>query len=158
MRKDFSFWGIVLGVLALDQGTKYLVSKNMVEGDSIPLIPNIFHLTYVLNPGAAFGMLAHRTPLFIIFSLVALGLVVFFYKKIVSQPFWIKLSLAFQLSGALGNLLDRVRTGYVVDFFDFKVWPVFNIADMAIVSGVIIFFWQIVFNPEANKGKNNESI
>jgi len=148
MKKGFNFLGIVLAILALDQGTKSIVRQKMTEGESIPLIQNIFHLTYVLNPGAAFGILAHHTWLFVLFSILAIGLVIFFYPKILQQPFWLRLALALQLSGALGNLLDRLRTGYVVDFFDLRVWPVFNIADMAIVTGVIIFFWQVAFTPE----------
>lgn len=158
MKKRFNFLGVVLGILALDRATKFLVQGGMLEGESIPLIPNIFHLTYVLNPGAAFGMLAHRTEIFILFSFLAIGLLVAFYKKILQQPFWIKLALALQLGGALGNLWDRLRTGYVIDFFDFRIWPVFNIADMAIVIGVVIFFWQVAFVTEKNQGEQHENI
>lgn len=148
MTKKLNFWGVVLSIFILDQVTKFIVQQKMLVGESIPVIKNIFHLTYVLNPGAAFGMLAYRTEIFIIVSLVAIGLIAFFYQKILAQPFGIKLALALQLSGALGNLSDRLRTGYVVDFFDFIIWPVFNIADIAIVCGVAIFLWQVAFTPE----------
>lgn len=148
MQRRLNFLGVVVGIYLLDQISKFIVQKEMIIGQSIPLIENIFHLTYILNPGAAFGMLAHRTEIFVIVSLAAIGLVIAFYRKILSQPFWIQLALALQLSGALGNLTDRLRTGYVVDFLDLRVWPIFNIADMAIVCGVAIFLWEIVFTPE----------
>jgi len=158
MRKTISFWAIVCTVFSLDQLTKYIISKNMTEGTSISLIPNIFHLTYILNPGAAFGIFAYKTSLFILLSLLALGLIVIFQPKIMQQSLLVRIAIALQLSGALGNLLDRLRTGYVVDFFDFRIWPIFNIADIAIVTGVAIFFWQIVFKLEKNEGKANGKI
>jgi len=148
MRKKLSFLGVVLGIYLLDQITKFIIQKQMVIGESLPIIKNIFHLTYILNPGAAFGMLAYRTEIFVIVSLIAIALVVIFYQKIVLQPFLIQLALALQLGGALGNLTDRLRTSYVVDFLDIRIWPIFNIADMAIVCGVAIFLWQIISTPE----------
>jgi len=116
----------------------------MTEGMSIPIIDQVFHLTLVLNPGAAFGMLEHNREFFIVMAIVVLLAVVFMRKKIMEEPFTIQLGIALFAGGALGNLIDRIQTGLVVDFFDFRIWPVFNMADIAICVGVGVMIWSIV--------------
>lgn len=116
----------------------------MTEGMSIPIIDQVFHLTLVLNPGAAFGMLEYNREFFIIMAIVVLLAVVFMRKKIIEEPFAIQLGIALFAGGALGNLIDRIQTGLVVDFFDFRIWPVFNMADIAICVGVGVMIWSIV--------------
>lgn len=123
-------------VVIFDQWSKYYVESHMHLGMSIPLIENVFHLTYVLNPGAAFGMLEHRTSFFIVVALLLVVAVVYFYPRIPSGHLLLRTGIGLQVGGAIGNVIDRVKTGYVIDFFDFRIWPVFNIADMAIVGGV----------------------
>lgn len=131
-------------VLALDILTKWLVQTRMALGESIPLIPGVFHLTYVLNPGAAFGILQDRRLFFIAVALLTVGAIVFFATRM--QPRdrrgFLPLALGLLLGGAMGNLIDRIRFGQVIDFFDFRVWPVFNVADSAITVGVglLIFY------------------
>lgn len=139
---------IALTTLILDQLTKYLVVQNMEVSQSIPIIPQIFHLTFVKNVGAAFGILANRIPFFIIVGVAAIILIILFYFKLKAENRLLRIALALVLGGALGNLLDRVRLGYVVDFFDFRIWPVFNVADCAIVIGMVLVIWEILRNPE----------
>ncbi len=143
---------VALGVLILDQGTKYAVLSGMIEGDSYPIIENVFHLTFVRNPGAAFGMMPNKTYFFISVSLVVLAGIIYYYRTIPKEQKWLRIAMGLVAGGAVGNLIDRVRFGHVVDFFDFRVWPVFNIADSAIVVAVAIIFLYLI-----REGKNERS-
>lgn len=146
------FVGITVLLVVLDQVSKYLVRSLMVPGETIPLVPNIFHLTYVQNPGAAFGILAHRTNFFIIITVAVIVFILVFFRRISPEQKLLKTALSLQLGGALGNLIDRVILGHVTDFFDFRIWPVFNIADMAVVLGVGLLCWEILkSSPEKEK-------
>lgn len=131
-------------VILLDQLTKLIVVSTMQEGQSIPLIYDIFHLTYILNPGAAFGMLAHSRTFFIIVALVVLALVWWFRKEILDEPLEVRYGAALFIGGAAGNLIDRINIGAVIDFFDFRIWPIFNVADIAICVGVGLIIWNLV--------------
>jgi signal peptidase II len=138
---------IVFSVLLLDQSTKALASKNILLGQTIPVINNIFHLTLVHNKGAAFGIFKSQTALFIITSLTAIIIISYKLKARAAGRLDIfVVSLGLILAGALGNLIDRLFFGYVVDFLDFRIWPVFNIADSAITVGAILLGWSILFN------------
>ncbi len=145
------FYILVAITLILDQGTKYLTQTYMYEGQSIPIIDGIFHLTYVLNPGAAFGILANKTTFFILVTLIVLIVIIYIYRRVPAEKWLLRFGLAMQVGGAMGNLLDRIRLGMVVDFFDFRVFPVFNIADSAIVVGVTILFIEILFFDKEGK-------
>jgi len=127
---------IVVILVIIDQLTKFLVTKNLVLSKSIPIISNILHLTYIKNTGAAFGIFQNMNSILIWVTFIVIGSILFYFDKIADS----KLSsvfTAFILSGAIGNLIDRIRLGYVVDFIDFGFWPAFNIADSAITIGVI---------------------
>ena len=131
-------WVQVAGFLVLDQLTKWLVRGHFSLGEGFPLINGIIHITYVQNTGAAFGILKGGQPLFIFFS--SLVIVWMTWEILHSESFpW---PSALILTGALGNLIDRLRFGYVVDFLDLRVWPVFNVADSALTIGVIALLWQ----------------
>lgn len=136
----------VIAVVAVDQFSKFLVASMMDVGQSIPLIKDFLAITYVRNPGAAFGMFPYRTAFFVIITLVVVTMIIYYYRVLPAGYTLLRLGLALQLGGALGNLIDRVRSVYVVDFIDFKIFPpVFNLADTAIVLGVAIFifaFWR----------------
>lgn len=136
---------IGLLVLFFDQLTKYWVQNSMLPRDSIPLIPGVFHLTYVQNTGAAFGFLRGKTLFFIVVAVLVLGFIIFLAPRLSREKPLLGLVFGLLLGGALGNLIDRIRFGYVIDFLDFRVWPVFNIADMAIVVGVCFLIWEIWF-------------
>lgn len=137
---------IVAAAVAADQLSKYLVATRMEVGQSLPLIKNFLAITYVRNPGAAFGVLAYQTIFLVIVSLVVIGLIIYFYRVVPVGFTFLRVGMALQLGGALGNLIDRVRHHSVVDFIDLKFFPpVFNLADMFIVTGVVIFlvaFWR----------------
>ena len=128
---------IGLLVLFFDQLTKFWVQNSMLPRDSIPLIPGVFHLTYVQNTGAAFGFLRGKTLFFIVVAVLVLGFIIFLAPRLSREKPLLGLVFGLLLGGALGNLIDRIRFGYVIDFLDFRVWPVFNIADMAIVVGFV---------------------
>ncbi|HHW54179.1 MAG: signal peptidase II [bacterium] len=136
---------IGLLVLFFDQLTKFWVQNSMLPRDSIPLIPGVFHLTYVQNTGAAFGFLRGKTLFFIVVAVLVLGFIIFLAPRLSREKPLLGLVFGLLLGGALGNLIDRIRFGYVIDFLDFRVWPVFNIADMAIVVGVCFLIWEIWF-------------
>ncbi|BCV20912.1 signal peptidase II [Moorella sp. Hama-1] len=143
---------LVALVLAVDQVSKYLIRTNFQPNESLPVIGSIFHLTYVHNPGAAFGLLAHKTQVFIGVTVLVAIIILAAYRYLPPGRPLLRLALALMLGGALGNLLDRLRFGYVVDFLDLRIWPVFNLADMAIVAGVIILCWQLLV-PAGEQGR-----
>ncbi|MDQ0285828.1 signal peptidase II [Desulfofundulus luciae] len=139
------FWLTALVTLVLDQASKELVQRLMWEGQSVPIIPHIFHLTYIRNPGAAFGLFAYRTGIFIAVTLLVVAGALVVALRLSPGRHMLRLSLGLVMGGALGNLIDRVRFGLVVDFLDLRVWPVFNLADTAIVIGVFLLifaFWR----------------
>lgn len=135
--------GIGILVFVIDQLVKHLVVSTMHLGQSFPVIKGIFHITYVLNPGAAFGMLEHQRWFFIVVALAAVLLGVVFYKKLQQESILMRSGAGLLLGGAVGNLADRIQSGLVVDFLDFRVWPVFNIADIAICAGAGILIYDI---------------
>lgn len=137
-------------ILAIDQLVKLAVKLSMLPGESIPVIDGFFHFTYVLNPGAAFGMLENQQIFFIAAGLMIIAVFIYCYPQIRSQCAYFHYGCVALLAGAVGNLIDRVRTGLVVDYLDFRVWPVFNIADIAIVVGVISMMYAIIYKMKDN--------
>jgi len=138
-------WLWAAGVLALDQASKWLVRQSFEPGASLPVLSPLFHLTYVQNTGAAFGMLRGHAPLFVALSLAVAGWIVWELRRPRGHTRLTVACLSLIFGGALGNVIDRVRLGYVVDFLDFRVWPVFNVADSAITIGVTLLLWQSFF-------------
>jgi signal peptidase II len=144
---------LVALVLGIDQLSKYIIRANFQPNESLPVINSVFHLTYVNNPGAAFGLLAYKTPVFVTVTLLVAVVILVAYRFLPPDRILLRLALALMLGGALGNLIDRLRFGYVVDFLDFRIWPVFNLADMAIVGGVILLCWELL-GPAGEQGKS----
>ena len=134
---------IVIAILFLDQVSKFLVTKNLFLGQSIVVIKGIFHLSLVHNRGAAFGLLKNQVPLFVVTSIIAVFLIFLELKKR-KRVLIYEVSLALVLAGALGNLIDRAIFGYVIDFLDFRIWPVFNIADSSISIGAVLLGLSIL--------------
>lgn len=136
---------IVLFLVFLDQLTKFLITKNLILSQSIPVIKGVFHLTLVHNRGAAFGILKNQTPVFIFTSILAIILIYIGIRKDSQKRFtFYSVALSFILAGTFGNLIDRLFLGHVIDFLDFRIWPVFNVADSAITIGAILFGWSIL--------------
>jgi signal peptidase II len=138
---------MALLTLAADQTSKYLVLSNLSPGQSwnpVAFLTTWASITHVTNTGAAFGLFPDRSSLFVAIAVIVVAAIIFYYRHLPASQWWIKVSLGLQLGGALGNLLDRLRLGYVVDFIDFKIWPVFNLADSAIVIGVAILAYYLL--------------
>jgi signal peptidase II len=136
-------------VLVVDQGSKHLVQQHFGPCDSAPvsLLGDWLSLIYTCNHGAAFGILANETLLFVLIALVVVGVIVAYFRFLPANRPWLKVSLGLQLGGALGNLIDRVHQGFVVDFIWVKAWPVFNVADSCIVIGVLILAYYLLIMP-----------
>jgi signal peptidase II len=139
-------------IVILDQVSKLLTENNLSLGQSSPIIKNIFHLSLVHNTGAAFGIFKNQTLFFILTSVVAIMLILFNLKNshLSKQPRIYQIALSLILGGALGNLIDRLRFGYVVDFLDFRIWPVFNIADSCVTIGAILLAYSILREAKSN--------
>jgi signal peptidase II len=151
--KSKLIWGWLVFIISLDQISKIIVDRTMPLHDSIPIIDNFFSLTYIRNTGAAFGIFAgshaaFRLPFLIVFSVVAIGFVVMMMKRLPDKERGLVTALTFILGGAVGNLIDRVAYGEVIDFLDFYWsryhWPAFNVADSFITLGVIITVYHLV--------------
>jgi signal peptidase II len=128
-------FALALAVFLADQGLKKLVEGSMLLGESIPVIPNVLHLTHTKNDGGAFGILGGESAVLLIGSVVAVAFV--FWMLLQGPPtLTTTIGCGLILGGAAGNLLDRLTVGQVTDYVDLRVWPVFNIADAAIVLGV----------------------
>lgn len=145
--------GVVGTVFILDQITKRVVQETMRLHESIPVIDGLFSLTYIRNPGAAFGLFAEhgdglRMAFFGTISVVAIVFLMAFFLKMPKEAFLGRLSVSMVMGGALGNLVDRVRFGEVVDFLDFYIgpyhWPAFNVADSCISVGVALLIWYFI--------------
>lgn len=134
--KDYKYLLILpLIVILLDQLTKLLVTSFMQLNQSIPILQNIFHLTYITNTGTLFGSLKDNNMLFIWLSLIIIGALLYLYDKFDKTE---KILFALVLGAAIGNLIDRIVYGHVIDFLDFRIWPVFNVADSVISVCVIV--------------------
>lgn len=147
------YYVIALVAVVIDQLTKYLVVKNMELGQSIPLIPDVFHLTSHRNMGAAFGILQNQRLLFIVITIaVIIGIIVSLIRVGNRQP-TLSLALSLVLGGAIGNFIDRVSTGKVVDFLDFTLinFPIFNVADAAITIGVGLLILDLVLESKRSR-------
>ncbi|MDD4238388.1 MAG: signal peptidase II [Desulfotomaculaceae bacterium] len=135
---------MILATFLLDQASKAAVQLWLYQGESIAVAPHFFYLTYILNPGAAFGLMAYQTPLLVAVTVIMLAGVAVGYRHIRTGSPILRYGLSLIVGGALGNLADRLRYGQVVDFLDFRVWPVFNLADTAIVIGAGLLVLELV--------------
>jgi len=138
------FWITVLSVMFLDQITKWWIASNYQVGESHPLLGNWLYLTYVQNRGAAFGILPGQAWFFLAAAaLVILGLIIYNHRYTVEKP--VQIWTGLLVAGAAGNFIDRWRLQYVIDFLDLRWWPVFNLADAAVVVGGILLVIHILF-------------
>ncbi|MFQ6070523.1 MAG: signal peptidase II [Candidatus Aminicenantales bacterium] len=154
MRRTVFYYLLIVFLLLVDQVTKFAVTKYIRLYQDITIIPGFMNLTNIHNRGAIFGFFSqnHNPAVYIILtiaSLLALGFVVYFFFKTPFSDRMMKVSLSFILAGAMGNLLDRVLKGYVVDFIDVYVkswhWPTFNLADASISIGAVLLVSFLLF-------------
>lgn len=161
MSKYVFVGAVALTVVILDQFTKWLIVRDMTLHESIPVIDSLFHITYVRNRGGAFSILADqpdflRLPFFLTVSVVAFSALVYFLRTVGEHQKLLLFALAGILGGAIGNFIDRVSVGTVVDFLDFHwrgyYFPAFNVADSFITTGTVVVLVYSLFVSEENRG------
>lgn len=159
MKSRYLLFAAIAAVgIIIDQITKIVIDRSMQLYDSIPVVENFFHLTYVRNKGAAFSFLSNaswRLPFFISVSIIAAGVILIAFRKLRDDQELAHISLAMIFSGAVGNLIDRVRLGEVIDFLDAHWyrhhWPAFNVADSLICVGVFLLAIDMVLEEKRLK-------
>lgn len=141
---------IIIGLLtAFDQLTKFIITSRFSLYETKPVIPDIFSITYIRNTGVAWGLFKGKRILFLILTFIALLFAFRIYYNVYNKRKYIpiRICLILLISGALGNMLDRIRLGYVVDFFSFELidFPVFNVADIMVVVSFFLLFFLLIF-------------
>ena len=131
------FLGLAAIVLLLDQATKYIVKSSMAIGQSIKL--GIFDITYSTNTGVAFGLMKDSATLSVFLAFIVIGAIMYWYDEIDDKT---AIPVALILGGTIGNLVDRVLHSRVIDFIDFRIWPIFNIADACLTIGVLLLVYR----------------
>ena len=152
---------ISVGVIALDQLSKIIIVRSMTLYETIPVIKDIFHITYTRNKGVAFSMLsnipdAFRVPFFALTTGAVIALILWFFRGLIKKSGYVRVCFGLIIGGALGNFIDRVRIGEVIDFIEVGLnqnlkWPVFNVADSCINIGVVMLLIYLVRNKEEAK-------
>ncbi len=139
---------IAVILITIDQYSKYLAEVYLKSIGTIPLIKDVFHLTYARNTGAAFSILQNKQTFLIIITSIVVVLIIFYLiKNFKKGNVLLNMALVFIISGALGNLIDRIRLNYVTDFFDFTLinFAIFNFADIFVVFGTILFSYLLLY-------------
>jgi signal peptidase II len=153
--KDAWFLGLAGAVVLLDQLTKWVIRSNLDRGDSHEVLGSLLRIVHVTNSGAAFGTFQGAGPLLAITSVVGmLAILVYLFSPGFAHPI-VRTGLALMLGGAIGNLIDRVLEGRVVDFVKVPNWPAFNVADSGITVGVVVLIAAIVFSGERTSTASN---
>ena len=133
---------IFVGSILLDQGSKFLIESNMELFDKIPVIPGFFSITYTQNTGAAWSMLEGKMIFFYLITLVAMALLIWYFRTLKEEQFLSKVGIVLMVAGAAGNFIDRLAFQYVRDFLDFIIFgydfPIFNIADSCLCIGIAL--------------------
>ncbi len=144
------YFTLIFILIAIDQVIKWVCRTNLAKFDSYPVIEGFFHFTYVENRGAAFGMLQNKIWFFVLITIVVIGYMVYFTKKNKNVDKRLSFVLSIITAGAIGNLIDRIWLGFVVDMFDFRgIWKfVFNFADICVVVGGILLIALIIKDKE----------
>ena len=157
--------GVILGGIGIDQLTKILVSSNMEVFESIPVIPKVFDITYIHNKGAAFGMLANHRWVFMVVSTIAIIAMSVYLFRFCKEGMFFKVGLALVISGGIGNMIDRIFLGYVVDMIEATFieslfgwsFAIFNVADsfVCVGAGIVVFCLIRDIIKEGKKEKKN---
>jgi len=135
--KDFVLIQLAILVFVVDQFTKFLVRDQLLHFQSFPAT-GFFRFTHTFNTGSAFGIFQDQNTPLIFVSIIGIGILIMIYRSQRMPTGLLRLSLGLQIGGATGNLLDRLRLGHVTDFVDVGAWPVFNMADASIITGLVI--------------------
>lgn len=145
---------LVAILIALDQVSKYIIDNNFFEGDTLGVITDFFHITYVKNRGIAFGMFQGKLDIISIATVIAIIAIIYYlYRDRNKMPILEKIGFNFILAGAIGNMIDRVARGFVIDIIDFRgIWAfVFNLADVWINIGVLLILLEYFFDNKKKK-------
>ena len=150
------YFFIIALVVSLDQWTKHLIQSNMELESTIPLVDQVFHITYIHNSGAAFSLFQDKTGFLIAMQLIVIAIVLVYLIKKKKKEHWsFLLSLSLIASGGIGNLIDRAGKGYVVDFLDFRFWPIFNVADISVCVGCgLLILYFFIIEPKVRRKKD----
>lgn len=153
------YFAICIGIIILDIAVKYWARTDLAQIGSIPLWKDVFHLTYVENRGAAFGILQNQKSFFIIAAALAIVAIAFAAYRFKNKSKALSLGLSFLAAGALGNMADRIAWGFVIDVFDFRVinFPVFNVADIFVCAGAALIAVFVIFVEDKQAKKPKES-
>lgn len=153
---------IIIGIAALilDIVTKHWAVTNIMGTNGVPIIEDIFHLTYLENRGVAFGMMQDMRAVFVTMSIIVLFILALYFYRVRNKNVWLKLGTALIYSGSIGNMIERVTKGYVVDFLDFRIinFPIFNIADIAVCIGAGALIIHFIFFADNDNKKNEENL
>ena len=155
--RDFNLLQLAAIVFLIDQLTKFLVRAYLPFGYSFPF-DGFFRITHTHNTGSAFGILQGQNTPLIFVSFIGIFVLALIYRSQTRPTNLLRLSLGLQIGGALGNLLDRLRLGSVTDFIDVGPWPVFNLADASIVSGLVLLGWLLLRPSGKDTGGGNERV
>ncbi|MFQ5812388.1 MAG: signal peptidase II [Anaerolineae bacterium] len=149
--RGFLLPAVAVLTLVIDRISKWVVMASLRPGESwnpVAALERWVSLTYVTNTGAAFGLFPDHGVIFMVIAVVVIAAIIFYYRYLPGDQWLVQISLGLQLGGALGNLVDRLRYGHVIDFIDFKVWPVFNVADSSLFIGVVILAFYLLRHGE----------
>lgn len=156
-REHTGFWVVAFTVLVIDQLTKFAVRHWIPVGSAVPVVPEVFHLTHAENTGAAFGIMPNGTALLLVVSVGACLFLAIWGPRLSRGHTLLFWALSCQLAGAMGNLVDRVAAGKVTDFLDFHVWPVFNVADIALTVGAALLIVHLVLYERRHSSKEEST-
>lgn len=146
---------IIAIIIAVDQLSKFLIQSGMELNQTMPLINGVFHITYIHNYGAAFSIFQNKTGFLIAIQLVVItGVIVYLIKRRKIDHWALLLSLSLIAAGGFGNLIDRAAKGYVVDFLDLRVWPIFNVADISVCVGCgLMVLYVFLIEPKRSRSE-----
>ena len=142
------FYTTAVFIVVCDQVSKWAVVSRLPYGAREPVLGKFLYLTHTHNTGGAFSLLQAHNYWFVLIAGIAVFALAYAFHRSARRDLWVSAALALALGGAIGNLIDRVRFGYVVDFFDVQFWPVFNVADSAISVGIVILTFTFLFKRE----------
>ena len=142
-KKRLFIFSVVIIILILDQITKYFIKQNFQLNQSIPIVKNVLHLTYITNTGSAFGLFKGFNFVFVVFSIIVIAAIFYYIKNIKNNEKSLQFCIGLLLGGTIGNLIDRLAYGTVIDFIDFRIWPVFNFADSAVTISIIFLIYLL---------------
>lgn len=143
-------------ILAIDQVTKMLIKSYMELYQIIDVLGKYVRLRYILNPGIAFGIQFGGRVFFTVFTSIACLIILIFLFRLKEDHFWTRMALGLILGGALGNLIDRIVFGQVIDFIEIGPWPIFNVADIAVTFGMVVLILVVFFEKKERKESQEE--